>query len=532
MLPKLPTPIGLGKLKSFLVGYDSFKAKFLIEGFTFGFRIYSDLIVKEPVCSAPNLLSAKLNPEAVEAKLNKELQANRIAGPYLSPPFPNFHVSPLGIVPKKSPGEFRMIHHLSYPRGLSVNDSINPEHSSVTYSTIDDAIRCVKKSGVGSFLAKTDIKHAFRIIPIHPWDYHLLGMQWQGFFYYDKCMPMGCASSCKTFEALSSAIEWMARHYLHINGIVHLLDDFFICESTKDKCESSLKGFLELCGSIGIPMAPEKTFGPASTLSFAGIELDTVASEARLPFDKVQSCSSLVSELLHKKKATLLELQSLIGRLNFACSVVVPGRAFLRRLIDLTIGLRHPKHFTRLTKEVKLDLLLWNEFLLQFNGKSFFLADVWEQVTPLQLFTDSSGVIGFGAVFGPHWCYGKWPREWQYINIAILEFYPIVLSLFLWGDLMRNKCVTFFTDNLALVSVINKCSCKDKSLMKFVRKMVLVCLKYNILFKARHIPGVKNKLADALSRLQIQQFWEMAPIHLNSQPTLVPAELLPQSWVI
>ena len=107
-----------------------------------------------------------------------------------------------------------MIHHLSFPKGFSVNDGIASEFSSVSYATIDDAIQCIKKSGVGSFFAKTDVKHAFRIIPIYPDDYHLLGMQWKGSFYYDKCMPMGCSSSCKTFEAFSTAIEWIAHTWL------------------------------------------------------------------------------------------------------------------------------------------------------------------------------------------------------------------------------------------------------------------------------------------------------------------------------
>ena len=53
---------------------------------------------------------------------------------------------------------------------------------------------------------------------------------------------------------------------------------------------------------------------------------------------------------------------------------------------------------------------------------------------------------GFGAVFGSHWCYGEWPKEWLGQNIAILEFYPIVLSLMLWGDHIRDRCITFFTD--------------------------------------------------------------------------------------
>ena len=52
---------------------------------------------------------------------------------------------------------------------------------------------------------------AFRILPIKPSDYDLLGIFWQGRYYYDCAMPMGCASSCRTFEMFSTAIEWVAK---------------------------------------------------------------------------------------------------------------------------------------------------------------------------------------------------------------------------------------------------------------------------------------------------------------------------------
>ena len=156
------------------------------------------------------------------------------------------------------------------------------------------------------------------------------------------------------------------------------LDDFFLCAPSEAECATSLNSFIELCATLGVPIAPEKKVGPAITLSFVGIELDTILSECCLPLDKVISCQGLVDLFLSRKKVSLKELQTLIGKLNFACSVVVPGRAFLRRLIDLTIGLRHPRHLTRVTREVRLDLLVWKEFLSQFNGKSFFIEDRWE----------------------------------------------------------------------------------------------------------------------------------------------------------
>ena len=170
------------------------------------------------------------------------------------------------------------------------------------------------------------------------------------------------------------------------------------------------------------------------------------------------------------------------------------------------------------------------QFLNFYNGKLFFLNEIWQDSDSLYLYTDSAGSIGFGAIFGKHWCYGEWPREWQNRNIAILEFYPIVLSLLLWGSKMQNQCIVFHTDNEALVHVINKCTSKDKTLMVFVRKLVLVCLENNILFKAQHIPGVKNCLADALSRLQIQRFHQLAPFGFDKYPTIIPPELLPVSW--
>ena len=220
----------------------------------------------------------------------------------------------------------------------------------------------------------------------------------------------------------------------------------------------------------------------------------------------------------------------LTGVLNFACSVVVPGRCFLRRLINLTIGLKRPGHFVRVSKEVKADLLTWQQFFHEYNGKSFFLSEQWENSVSLQLFTDAAGAHGFGAVFGSHWCYGEWPREWLGHNIAILEFYPIVLSLMLWGDRIGDRCITFFTDNEALVHVINKSTCRDNSLMIFVRRLVLVCLRHNILFKAKHISGFKNTLADALSRLQIERFRKLAPAYMDPMPTAIPSQPLPTNW--
>lgn len=94
--------------------------------------------------------------------------------------------------------------------------------------------------------------------------------------------------------------------------------------------------------------------GPYTTLQFAGITLDSVNMEALLPVDKLQKCRNLLSEYLRKRSVTLRDLQFLISLLNFACSVIVPGRAFLRRVTDLTTGIKRPTQHIRITKDTKM----------------------------------------------------------------------------------------------------------------------------------------------------------------------------------
>ena len=201
--------------------------------------------------------------------------------------------------------------------------------------------------------------------------------------------------------------------------------------------------------------------------------------------------------------------------------MVLPGRAFLRRLIDLTFGVSKPHYFIRITKEVWEDLHMLAEFLANFNGRTIFMAEQWLSSTSLNLFTDASGTLGYGAVLGSSWFYGTWSQQWVNQNITLLELYPIVLAVQIWGNRLTNGRIIFHTDNQALVPIINKQLSKDRAIMCLVRKLVINCLRFNILFQAQHIPGKANILADHLSRLQVSAFLAKAP-SASRQPEAVP----------
>ena len=519
----LPTPVKPKKLVLWLEGHPL--AQKVLSYFTVGCSLKASMT--EPPPLPRNHKSARRNAQLVSAKIDKELAAGRLAGPFQLPPFSRFVVSPLGLVPKKD-GDQRLIHDLSFPRGNSVNSTIDHADATVCYASLDEAIQSILSLGTSAFLAKTDIASAFRIIPVSPDDYYLLGMEWQGHLYFDRCLPMGCASSCRIFSEFSSAIKWAAKTRLGIPHMVCVLDDFLLLASSRQVCQQNLDKFLGMCREVGIPMAEEKTFPPAQTMSFLGIELDVVKMEARLPADKLIKCEALVAAALRASRFSLRELQSLIGSLNFACRVVSPGRAFLRRLINLTIGKTSPYYRIRLTSEAKADLMAWSLFLQSFNGTCFFHQSPWQHSDSFHFYSDASKQ-GFGAVFGSHWLYGQFPQNWQSYDIWILELYALVVAFVTWQSHLSNQKLTFHCDNLNIVQVLNSCSSPNPIVMVLVRFLVVSAMRANCKFRAVHVPGARNKLSDYLSRFQVGKFIEAFPA-ADRDPTPVPTPFLPSNF--
>ena len=368
---ELPTPVRILQLSRYLAGYNATKSRFLLSGFMQGFRLQYH--GQREFRDARNLKSAFDLPEVLKQEIALELQSGRISGPFFLPPFPNLQVSPLGMVAKKEPNTYRVIHHVSFPEGNSINDGISAEDASVQYQRVDDAIDLIRSMGVGSLMAKADIEKAFRIMPVHPVDYELLGMKINNLFYYDKALPMCCSISYKLFEEFSTALHWIVANEFKAAGVVHVLDDFlFVGAAATQQCDRALQSFIKLCSDMNIPIKHSKTVNPCTVITFLGIELDSVKMESRLPLYKVEKIKKLLNEFMGLQKVTLKQLQSLLGVLNFACRVIIPGRPFSRRLIYLTRGVDKPHHHLRLNHEAKADLAAWKLFIDTFNVSYMF----------------------------------------------------------------------------------------------------------------------------------------------------------------
>eukprot|EP00731_Ephydatia_muelleri_P022108 Em0014g699a len=279
--------------------------------------------------------------------------------------------------------------------------------------------------GQDVLMAKIDLKAAFRLIPVQAADWVHLGICWRGQFYVDTCLPFGLRSAPALFNHYAEALDWiMANNYGA--QLLHYLDDFLLVGPPgKDTC---------------IPVASEKLEGPTTALTFLGIVLDTSAQQLRLPPDKLEELTGLTRSWLSRHKATKRELLSLIGKLSFAAKVVLAGRHFLRRLIDLSTTVRKLHHHISLNAEARADIRWWDSFLPSWNGVAMFLDPEWTAADSLQLYTDASGSLGFGAYFNGAWFRGDWQphQRLPLRSIQWQELFAIVAAASTWGGPSTN----------------------------------------------------------------------------------------------
>ena len=349
-LSVVTTPLRAEEWKKALSKHpDADFARYICDGLKYGFHIG----VKGGSFQGAkrNMLSARQNPRVVEEYLQKELTQGNILGPFHASSMPSVQVNRFGCIPKKhQPGKWRLIMDLSYPERGSVNDAINPSLCSLSYISVEKVAKQAMSLGSGTLLAKIDIKSAYRLVPVHPSERKLLGMEWEGKLFVDGMLPFGLRSAPKIFTASADALEWRVAQQ-GVRYVFHYLDDFVVIgPAGSSECADSLNTLEGVCAQLGVPLAPEKRDGPSSVLIFLGIIIDTVKGELRLPADKLRRLSGAVEEWLGKKWCTRRELESLIGTLQHACSVIRPGRSFLRRAIALLSVAKKPRHHIRLNQ--------------------------------------------------------------------------------------------------------------------------------------------------------------------------------------
>ena len=147
------------------------------------------------------------------------------------------------------------------------------------------------------------------------------------------------------------------------------------------------------------------------------------------------------------------------------------GRLFLRRLIDLSTTVRKLHHHISLNAEARADIRWWDSFLPSWNGVAMFLDPEWTAADSLQLYTNASGSLGFGAYFNGAWFRGDWqPHERLPLrSIQWQELFAIVAAASTWGHLWAGLRITSIATTSplsrhgqnSLRNILTSCGCSE-----------------------------------------------------------------------
>lgn len=470
-------------------------AAFLADGIVNGFQL-ADISASFTAVDMENYKSAT-NP-STKAKVEQTIREEIMQGNYVTTTIKPTIVSALGAIPKPQSTEIRLIHDCSRPPGQAVNDYISTR--SFKFQTLDDAIKLLKPN---YYMAKIDLKHAYRSVPIHPANYQATGCKWRfagdnfDTYFYDTRLPFGAKSSPGIFHRITQAVRrMMAKRGYH--DIVVYLDDFLVIGATRAECERAYNILLALLQDLGFTISQHKLVPPTQRLVFLGVQLDTVSCTMALPREKLMDLQSVVASFQSKRRATKNQLQRLAGKLNWACRVVYGGRTFLRRILD-TMNSMSPSAKHKLSASFFRDISWWVNFLRVFNGTQIFL----DREPTVDVMTDACS-ISAGGFFRGDWFYFNFAVDnpaWSQLHINHKEALAIVLAAKRWAPQWANHRVIIHSDNQAAVQMINKGTTANETIMDELRALFWLSALYNFHISAVYIAGCCNTIADAVSRL-------------------------------
>ena len=232
-------------------------------------------------------------------------------------------------------------------------------------------------------------------------------------------------------------------------------------------------------------------------------------------------------EKLHKWKkrrtCTKRQLKSLIGKLSHIAKVVRPGRMFSRRLIDLSTTVERMHHHITLNTEARADIQWWLDFLPQWSAISMIPPSRAIRSSDLELFSDASD-IGYGATCGNSWIQGAWSKQQIDLGINYRELFAITAATFTWGHNWEGQRIVFLTDNEPITKIWDKGTSPTIPIMSLIRPLYLFAARHGFSVSFKHIYGIFNIAADALSRFQMNRFRAAMP-NADLIPHQVPATI-------
>ena len=497
-----------------------------------------DLQSQPAVIEHDNTFSVRQHADVVRARIQEYIDFDALVELRSDHPCP-YGVQPLHVIikPDRKP---RLVVDLS----RNLNDHLTYEYFS--YTTVSQA---VEKATPHCWFSKLDLSNCFLSFPLHPSALPYFIFRFDSKLYQFVRMPFGLSSAPRICTLLLS-VPAFAMQQWGVDRCDRYLDDFLLTDDTEQSAQRSLHIAQHALSMFGLVVNPDKTVGPARQLAFLGILLDSVQQTMSLTPERMDEIRSLLARAASARHISLPQLQSLIGKLSFAATVLPGARPFLFRMNQranerircVGIRQRHRRpmaslsvahrraHFAtahahiRVDKHMRCNLAFWRNHLARWDGRQRWRSAYSDPYT----FVSDASLHGFGFYFhgapaSATATVAKWPAHLR-VGSAFLgvwsasdahlhlesaqmiwcEMFAVLAALCTYRSRLRNTSVLFRLDNLPDVYALNRQATRKARLGGLLRSIYTIAVDYNISIRAEHIPGVRNVLADYLSRTALR----------------------------
>jgi hypothetical protein len=183
----------------------------------------------------------------------------------------------------------------------------------------------------GDWLTKLDLKDAYLTVPIFEGHRKFLQFKWEGVLFEFVSLPFGLSSAPWAFTKLLRVVV----AFLRKNGIrlVIYLDDILIAASSQTEAKVAVKRVRSLLESLGFVISDEKSSEePSQKLEYIGLFIDSVKMRLILPDRKRLDIFRLCKSALKEPQISQIDLEKIIGNLNWAAAAVNFAPAHFRGL--------------------------------------------------------------------------------------------------------------------------------------------------------------------------------------------------------